>query len=193
MHDVDYQQVKRLFFQAADLAPVEREDFLRRAAGDDAAVLAETRSLLESLHAAPDFLERLGAASTPPSADDEAATPSLDLGLLLRDWDRYELRECLGVGSQSLVYRASDRRQRRWVAVKLLTHLGWRSDARFRREAEALGRISHPAVVELYDSGAVNGIPYLAMQLVNGPTLSGLPPTIPLAEQVELMCQVAWG
>ncbi|MEM7355479.1 MAG: serine/threonine-protein kinase, partial [Acidobacteriota bacterium] len=47
--------------------------------------------------------------------------------------------------------------------------------------------------VELYDSGAVNGIPYLAMQLVNGPTLSGLPPTIPLAEQVELMCQVAWG
>ena len=186
MPDVDYQQVKELFFAAAELEARQREGFLLSACAGDEPLLAEVQSLLRSWNESPGFLDSPAIGRGPLSS-------ALDLKHLLRDWQRYELEDCLGVGSQSLVYRATDRDDRRPVAIKLLTHLGWRSLARFRREAESQARITHPAVLELYEAGTVDGIPYLAMQLVNGPSLMEVRAQTSIEERVELLRRVAHG
>ena len=92
---------------------------------------------------------------------------------------RYHTRELLGRGGMSEVYRGFDVRLRRPVAIKRL-----RSDAannpvfraRFRREAEAAGRLHHSAIVAIYDTGEERdatgpSIPFIVMELVEGCTL----------------------
>jgi eukaryotic-like serine/threonine-protein kinase len=92
---------------------------------------------------------------------------------------RYQARELLGSGGMSEVYRGFDAQLRRPVAIKRL-----RPDlamnpvfrARFRREAEAAGRLSHPAIVAVYDTGEEpdptgSTIPFIVMELVEGRSL----------------------
>jgi eukaryotic-like serine/threonine-protein kinase len=93
---------------------------------------------------------------------------------------RYELGELLGRGGMAEVRRAVDQRLGRSVAVKQL-----RADlaidptfqARFRREAQSAAGLNHPTIVAVYDTGEeidpLSGvsIPYIVMELVEGPTL----------------------
>ena len=85
----------------------------------------------------------------------------------------------------------------RLVAVKVLhpIHAGSKEAAlRFRREARAAGRISHPNVCEVYDLGTVDdGRPYLVMEKLVGETLARRMATagrLPLTELVEILVQV---
>lgn len=74
--------------------------------------------------------------------------------------DRYELRDKLGSGGMSNVYRATDRILERTVAVKVLAeHLSDddRFVARFRREALAVAKLIHPNIVQVYDTGVDSG------------------------------------
>ena len=89
----------------------------------------------------------------------------------------YEVTAVLGRGAMSTVYRATDARSRAMVALKL-AHLspGLRDEMprRFEHEA-AIGRcIDHPRVIRILDSGTHKGAPYLAMELIDGPTLMAL-------------------
>ena len=93
---------------------------------------------------------------------------------------RYALAETLGRGGMAEVRRALDRRLGRQVAVKQL-----RADlavdptfqARFRREAQSAAGLNHPTIVAVYDTGEETdphsgvSIPYIVMELVEGPTL----------------------
>jgi eukaryotic-like serine/threonine-protein kinase len=93
---------------------------------------------------------------------------------------RYELGELLGRGGMAEVRRAVDQRLGRSVAVKQL-----RADlatdptfqARFRREAQSAAGLNHPTIVAVYDTGEeldpLTGVavPYIVMELVEGPTL----------------------
>ena len=93
---------------------------------------------------------------------------------------RYELGDLLGRGGMAEVRRAVDRRLGRPVAVKQL-----RADlatdptfqARFRREAQSAAGLNHPTIVAVYDTGEETdpltgiSIPYIVMELVEGPTL----------------------
>src|SRR5512133_4247436 len=92
---------------------------------------------------------------------------------------RYQTRELLGRGGMSEVYRGFDAQLRRPVAIKRL-----RPDlamnpvyrARFRREAQAAGRLSHPAIVAVYDTGEEfeapgPSIPFIVMELIEGCSL----------------------
>ena len=88
--------------------------------------------------------------------------------------DRYELGPAIGGGGMGTVHTARDTRLDRQVAVKLLhAHLaaddGMRR--RFEDEGRTAARLAHPNVVQVYDSGESAGIPYLVMELVDGPTL----------------------
>jgi len=88
---------------------------------------------------------------------------------------RYELLEQVGSGGMAVVYRGRDTALDREVAVKLLhPHLAQaqESRARFSREARAVARLSHPAIVEIYDyagDGAAEA--YLVTEYVRGRTL----------------------
>jgi serine/threonine-protein kinase len=93
---------------------------------------------------------------------------------------RYELGELLGRGGMAEVRRAVDQRLGRSVAVKQLrTDLATDPtfQARFRREAQSAAGLNHPTIVAVYDTGEeidpLSGvaIPYIVMELVEGPTL----------------------
>lgn len=90
---------------------------------------------------------------------------------------RYELRRIVGRGGAAVVFAAEHVRIRRWVALKLpLIHPDIRElvCARLRRETEAIAHVRHPAVVDVVDAGEWEGLPYLAMELLEGRSLSSL-------------------
>ena len=87
----------------------------------------------------------------------------------------YEIADQLGAGGMGEVYRATDTRLDRTVAIKVLPeHLA--SDLqrreRFEREAKAVSSLNHPHICTLDDVGEQNGIHYLVMELVEGETLA---------------------
>jgi serine/threonine protein kinase len=87
----------------------------------------------------------------------------------------YEILETTGAGGMGIVYRALDLALNREVALKIL-----RDDlrekrhivARFKREAEAFAKLQHPNIVRIYSVGSYAKIPYFAMELVEGASLS---------------------
>jgi serine/threonine-protein kinase len=96
----------------------------------------------------------------------------------------YRLDAALGCGSVGVVYRAWDRRAGRAVAVKVLRAGLLASPAdrrRFKMEALALGRLSHPNVTAILDFGTAFGRDYLVMEFVAGETLADLLDGQPMA------------
>ncbi len=91
---------------------------------------------------------------------------------------RYLIRGALGRGAMGAIYKAHDPDIDRPVAIKLIrADLLESTDcddfiARFRREAQAAGRCMHPNIVALYDFALHDGNPFLAMEFVDGLTLS---------------------
>jgi serine/threonine protein kinase len=108
----------------------------------------------------------------------DARTPDVqattDVPLLA---SRYRLLDKLGQGGMGAVFRARDTNLDRDVAVKMLPE-GSAPDAdavaRFRREARALARLTHPGIIPAYDSGEENGRPFLVMELVDGRSLAAV-------------------
>ncbi len=89
--------------------------------------------------------------------------------------DRYVLETHVARGGMGAVYRAVDEKLGRTVAIKfLLAELAEDEVllARFEREASATARLSHPAIVQIFDFGKHEGAPYLVMELLSGRTIA---------------------
>jgi serine/threonine-protein kinase len=94
-------------------------------------------------------------------------------GTLLED--RYRIVSELGAGGMGTVYRAVQLGMGGEVAIKVLDRLfaGGELAARFAREARAMGRLDHPGCVRVFGHGRIpDGRPYLAMELLDGPSLA---------------------
>jgi hypothetical protein len=87
--------------------------------------------------------------------------------------DRYALHKRLGSGAFGTVWMARDERLERDVAVKILAR-DLIADGRFEREARAAARLSHPAIVTLYEAAVDDQGAYLVSELVRGETLGRL-------------------
>jgi Serine/threonine protein kinase len=86
----------------------------------------------------------------------------------------YEILARIGAGGMGEVWRARDTRLGRDVAIKILTKTGSSDLDRIRRfevEMKAVGRLSHPNVLAVYDVGSHDGVPYLVSELLEGETL----------------------
>jgi eukaryotic-like serine/threonine-protein kinase len=90
---------------------------------------------------------------------------------------RYELEELAGRGGMANVYRASDRLLERRVAIKVL-HERFSQDTeyieRFRREAMAIARLSHPNIVTVIDRGEWDEHQFIVFEYIEGETLKEL-------------------
>ncbi|HEX6071278.1 MAG TPA: serine/threonine-protein kinase [Longimicrobiaceae bacterium] len=118
--------------------------------------------------------------------------------------DRYEIEELIGRGGMSLVYRATDRRLHRPVAVKVISlpsdsdqqHLQLRE--RLRREAAAAARVPpHPNVVQVYDYGTDHelDLDFIAMELLDGRDLKAMlaEGSVPYGEAIRILREAARG
>jgi serine/threonine protein kinase len=91
-----------------------------------------------------------------------------------KNLDRYHLVERLGEGGMAVVYKAFDATLERNVAIKVILPYREHSEEfleRFRREAFALARLSHPNILKIFDYGEHEGQPYLVMEYISGGTL----------------------
>ncbi|MCE9576389.1 MAG: serine/threonine-protein kinase [Deltaproteobacteria bacterium] len=137
----------------------------------DAPVAARDRAAATVSDTGTGATHRALAATAPATP----VAPLID-DLVGTSLDRYRVLERLGAGGMGVVYAALDPALERKVALKVLPPLaearGAHLEARLRREAQALARLDHPNVVRVYDVGVAARSVYVAMQLVDGPTLA---------------------
>jgi serine/threonine protein kinase len=101
----------------------------------------------------------------------ETIRPPLKAGATFKG---FEVLEVLGQGGMGVVYKARQQSLNRLVALKLLNSQLATSEefgARFDREAKVLASLNHPNVVQVFDFGKEDGLLYLVMEHVDGPTL----------------------
>ena len=116
-----------------------------------------------------------------------------------RTLSQYRITASIGAGGMGEVYRATDSRLGRDVAIKVLP-LARASDPerrqRFEQEARSASALNHPNILTVYDIGETDGTTYIAMELVEGKTLrevmaSGEP--VPTKRLLDLAVQTADG
>ncbi len=152
-----------LFLDAADVDPAQRAAWLDEACGGDTQLRRVVEEMLAADAAATDFLER---SPIDVLASFEDSLPER-IG-------PFRVRGFLGRGGMGVVYEADQESPERQVAVKVLRsgHSSAALAARFRYEAELLGRLQHPGIAQVFAAGTCEaqdgGRPWIAMELIRG-------------------------
>lgn len=151
-----------------------------------------------------DFLRHL--RDRPPDDGDPPAGASASLAVAVEEclrpaagWPQvrgYEILHELGRGGMGVVYKALQVRLNRLVALKMILAApaaGAEELRRFRTEAEAAAQLKHPSIVQVYEVGEHQGLPYLSLELVEGGSLAeklaGVPQ--PPRQAAELLATLA--
>ncbi len=140
-------------------------------------------------------------AAEPPAPSQNATISMNGNGQPPVSLGRYKILKELGRGAMGLVYLGKDPTIQRFVAIKTMRldqieeqEKVQEIKARFFREAESAGRLSHPNIVTIYDAGEQDQLGYIAMELVEGHSLkdwSRKPNLMPLSEVVQTLASVA--
>ncbi|WP_257309699.1 serine/threonine-protein kinase [Geothrix fuzhouensis] len=142
----------------------------------------------------------LASLADPSGAELEAAFPvagfrqsGIFRAKTLERWGRFEALELLGEGGMGRVFRATDSRLRRVVALKLLRRDDPDLLRRFIQEAQLQARVDHPNVCRVHEVGEWRGQPYIVMQFIAGETLLKAAPALSLEALLRLMTEVCEG
>ena len=120
-------------------------------------------------HRIPGALPNSATASTPTSATFRSAFDRVP------EIPGFQIQDVLGRGGMGIVFRAIQKGLNRTVAVKAILNaemVGPTGLARFLAEAEVVAAVRHPAVVEVYDLGNIDGQPFLVMEYLPGGSLT---------------------
>jgi serine/threonine-protein kinase len=132
----------------------------------------------------------VAVADTLPPEDDAGDRRSSD-DPPVASWDRFELLGLLGRGGMGAVYKAHDRRIDRIVAIKFLHSVDPTLTMRLLQEARAQGKVEHPNVCGVHDTGHVQGRAYIVLQYIDGKPLSAAAADMTLEHKVAVMRTVA--
>ena len=184
------REIERLFHEARERTPGEREAWLASACADDPSLRREVESLL----AQPKHDGFLGVPAMVVAA--QMMTSPGDSALTGRRIGAYQIQTLLGAGGMGEVYRARDTKLGRDVAIKILPS-GFTADpdrlARFEREARMLAALNHPHIGAIYGLEEVEGLRALVLELVEGDTLAERLKRgpVPIAEALAIARQMA--
>jgi serine/threonine protein kinase len=188
-----WEKLDRLFAEALALEPAARAAMLTRACGADESLRIEALSLLTAADASGEFLatpalERLARTM---AADGWTLQPGERLGV-------YTVRERVGSGGAGEVWRATDERLDRDVAIKvLLPHLSDNPDRLrdFMSEARTAGVLNHANILSVYDVGEHRSAPFIVCEYLEGESLRARLQAgpLPVETAVRIALQVARG
>ena len=188
-----WEKLDRIFVDALGLEPGARAAMLTRVCGADESLRIEALSLLTAADASGEFmvtpaLERLAQAV---AADGWTLRPGQRLGA-------YTVRERVGAGGAGEVWRATDERLERDVAIKvLLPHLTDDPERleRFASEARTAGALNHANVLSVYDVGEHGGAPFIVCEYLEGESLRARlqAGALPAATAAGIALQIARG
>ena len=194
MNAEGWQEVEECYHAALERPPAERAGFLAEACANNPALRREVESLLAHEGQADELLE--GQVWKHVASSDETGTRApgvLAAGLTIAE---YRIAERLGAGGMGEVYRATDTKLQREVAVKVLP-AGFAHDSawvsRFQREARVLASMNHPHIAAIYGLEESGGVRAIVMELVEGPTLAERMERgrIPIPEALAIARQIA--
>jgi len=164
-----WQEIERLYHEALEQDARRRTVWVKRATHGDELLEQEVLSLLDESDDKSSFLEEraLDVAGRDLATSAEAPSHPAAIG-------RYRIIRLLGEGGMGVVYEAQQEEPRRIVALKVI-RLGLATPERlrrFRQESQALGRLQHPGIAQIYESGTADtgfgAQPYFAMELIRG-------------------------
>jgi eukaryotic-like serine/threonine-protein kinase len=194
------RRISLLYHEARTRADEDRAAFLAAACGDDEALCREVEALLSVDTGA-------GAGPARPvaegldvtlAADGAAGNVPAALSLLPSGsrFARYRIVGRLGAGGMGEVYHGRDEQLDRDVAIKVLPASSFDDPAarlRLVREARAAAALNHPNICTVYEVGETGGQAYIAMEMVEGQTLSSLLPRggLPVDQVVHYGRQLA--
>jgi predicted Ser/Thr protein kinase len=168
-----FKQIEEIFHQALQQDPAQRDAYLREACRGDSALRREVLSLLAT-HDGGARSETWAARAAVQLIDFPASLePGQSLG-------PYRIDSFLAAGGMGEVYRATDTRLNRQVAIKISAA---KFSERFEREARVIASLNHPHICHLYDVGPN----YLVMEFVDGEPLQG---PFSLKETAEYAAQI---
>ncbi|TMQ10992.1 MAG: hypothetical protein E6J90_35530 [Deltaproteobacteria bacterium] len=181
-----WHRVVELFEQALELPEAERAGFVDSACAGDAEMHRELQALLANAPATGAWLRDAIGAEVQQLASDAARA---QIG---RRIGPFRLVRLLGRGGMGAVYLAErdDAQFSQRVAIKMLSYAIGSSEAiaRLRDERQILAALEHPNIVRLLDGGSTDdGLPYLVMEYIDGPTITAY------AEQHQLSVRARIG
>src|SRR5262245_38373377 len=219
-----YQRLGKLFEAVLHMHAGQRQDFLRRECSEDDALRREVEAMLTAREQASSFMEVPAAevaakqvleayerAGSFREAGVESTFGPRDVVANRRAFrvigdgakiGRYRILRLIGEGGMGSVFEAEQERPRRTVALKMIRPIFWpaaiqESLLRFEQEAQALARLQHPGIAQIYEAGTADkGFgpqPYFAMELIHGrkPSDYVSEHNLSTGERLELVAKIA--
>ena len=173
MNPQRWQQISRIFNHAISLDGAARSAYVKEKCGADDDLKAEVERLIESHQSAEnrDFIGGLAVEDLAEQFTEGEEKHALHKG---QQFGSYLILDHLGSGGMGDVYLANDSRLDRTVALKILAadvSADQRRMQRFRQEAKVASSLNQPNILTIYEFGEVDGLTYIAAEVVDGETL----------------------
>lgn len=183
---VSWPGIERIFERGLDVPKAQRSEWMIEACRGNRALLREVQAMMEAHEKSQGVLEK------------PIPAPMLGPWAVGEKISHYQIIDKLGEGGMGVVYKATDVKLARTVALKFLAaHLLLDADGRkrFEREAKAAATLNHPNICTVYEIDEVNEQMFIAMEFVEGESLrekvQSRPAQVPVA--LDLVIQAAQG
>lgn len=191
MNEERWRMAKEIYQSLVGQEPSQRDAYLTEACAGDELLRKDVESLIACRYEAEDLM---ASPAMEAVASELARDPEADLcGRMVL---HYQVKEKIGAGGMGVVYRATDMRLHREVAMKALPAV-FASDperlTRFEREARLLATLSHPNVAAIHGLEEWEGKRFIVMELAGGETLAAriAKGPVPLEESMKIALQIA--